>query len=365
MRPRPRERLLCRFGLGLPHNRVEQMQKHMQLPIPASTQSEVLREHAPAFEPVFAELERQGAQGDTLHSDDTYARVLSFMGERRVKLLQAGDFPNPERVGLFTTAILSLTTALPILLFYTGRKYAGENLATLLEARAEELEPPVLMCDGLESRNLPKGHAVVESNCLTHGRRNFVDQLVNFPNECRHVIDELRNVYRVDAHCKKACLSPAERLALHQRDSEPIMEGLKKRMQSELDEKRVEPNSGLGKAYKYMLKRWDKLTLFLRKAGAPIDNNVCERALKLAIRHRRNSLFYRSERGAEIGDMFMSLIYTAQLRGENPFAYLTAVLRNEKAAAATPTDWLPWTYRATLERLAEPRDASAPRANAA
>ncbi len=97
----------------------------------------------------------------------------------------------------------------------------------------------------------------------------------------------------------------------------------------------------------------DKLTLFLRRAGAPLDNNVCERALKMAIRHRRNSFFYRSERGAEIGDMFMSLIYTAELRGENPFEYLTAVLRNEKAVAENPADWMPWTYRATLARLAE------------
>ena len=102
-----------------------------------------------------------------------------------------------------------------------------------------------------------------------------------------------------------------------------------------------------------MLKRWDKLTLFLRRAGAPLDNNVCERALKMAIRHRRNSLFYRSERGAEIGDMFMSLIYTAELHGENPFEYLTAVLRNEKAVAENPANWMPWTYRATLARLAE------------
>ena len=73
----------------------------------------------------------------------------------------------------------------------------------------------------------------------------------------------------------------------------------------------------------------------------------------MAIRHRRSSLFYRSERGAEIGDLFMSLIYTAELRGENPFDYLTEVLRHEQAAAASPADWLPWTYRATLARLAE------------
>lgn len=344
---------LCRYGLGLPHNRIAHMQKHMKLPIPTSTQWDVIVDNAPAFEPVFGELERQGAQGDTMHNDDTYARVLAFMGERRAQLLRDGELPDPERVGLFTTAILSIAQEQPILLFYTGRKYAGENLASLLEARDDELEPPVLMCDGLESRNMPVGHAVTSANCLAHGRRNFVDQVVNFPRECQHVLEALRKVYRIEGACRKAHLSNDERLARHQRDSAPIMLALKNRMEEDLRDKRVEPNSGLGQAYKYMLKRWDKLTLFLRKPGAPLDNNACERALKMAIRHRRSSLFYRSERGAEIGDMMMSLIYTAELRGENPFEYLTAVLRNEKAVAARPAEWLPWTYRATLARMAE------------
>jgi hypothetical protein len=173
------------------------------------------------------------------------------------------------------------------------------------------------------------------------------------------VLEALREVYRIEGSCRKAPLSKEDRLMVHQRDSAPIMSALKLRMVEDLRDKRVEPNSGLGKAYNYMLKRWDKLTLFLRKAGAPIDNNACERALKMAIRHRRNSLFYRSERGAQTGDMFMSLIYTAELRGENPFHYLTAVLRNEKAAAAHPAEWLPWTYRATLASLAERTPVSA------
>ncbi len=349
---------LCRYGLGLPHHRLAALQKQMKLPVPASTQSEVLHEHASVFEPVFAELERQGAQGDLIHHDDTYMRVLAFMGDRRAKLLQQGELPTPERVGLFTTAILSLTNQEPALLFYTGRKYAGENLAALLEARDEELAPPTLMCDGLASRNVPVGHVVDESNCLTHARRNFVDQHVNFPHECRHVIEALRKVYRVDGACKKVRMSATERLAAHQQHSAPIMADLKASMEQELEHKRVEPNSGLGKAYNYVLKRWDKLTLFLHKPGVPLDNNVCEQALKMAIRHRRNSLFYRSERGAEVGDMLMSLIHTAQLRDENPFEYLAAVLHNEKAAANHPADWLPWTYRATLERLAAPRDAN-------
>ena len=345
---------LCRYSLGLPHHRLQGMQEHMKLPVPASTQWDLLRDHAPAFEPIFSEFERQAAQGEVIHNDDSYARLLAFMGERRAKLLQAAQFPDPERVGLFTTAIMSIHDEQPIALFYTGRKYAGENLADLLQARDKGSPPPVHMCDGLDSRNHPKGRVVLSSNCATHARRGFVDQVVNFPSECRYVLEQLREVYRIEARCKKERLTKEQRLASHQEHSAPIMQALKERLESDLRQKRVEPNSDLGRAYNYMLKRWEKLTLFLRVPGAPIDNNICERALKMAIRHRRNSLFYRSERGAEIGDMFMSLIHTAKLRGENPFDYLIAVLRNEKAAAENPADWLPWTYQATLARMVSP-----------
>jgi hypothetical protein len=127
---------------------------------------------------------------------------------------------------------------------------------------------------------------------------------------------------------------------------------------AQLDDKRVEPNSGLGDAFQYLLKRWDKLTLFLRVAGAPLENNICERALalKMAIRHRNNSLFYRSVRGARVGDIYMALIYTAELHRENPFEYLVALLVNAAAVAADPAAWLPWTFRAAL---AHPSPAAA------
>jgi transposase len=344
---------LCRYSLGLPHNRMEKLQRNMKLPVPASTQWDVIQDNAPAFEPIFAELERQAAQGEVVHNDDTKAGLLAFMGERRAKLLRDADFPDPERVGLFTTAIVSITNDKPIVLFYTGRKYAGENLAGLLEARDTDLEPPTLMSDGLDSRNMPAGHSVVASNCLVHARRGIVDQVINFPNECRHVLEQLRKVYIVEAKCKKARLSREERLALHQSESGPVMQELHKWMLAELEEKRVEPNSELGKAYRYMLKRWDKLTLFLHRPGVPLDNNICEQTLKMAIRHRRNSLFYRSERGAEIGDMFMALIHNAELRGENAFDYLTAALHNETAVAEAPADWMPWNYRETIARITQ------------
>ena len=93
-----------------------------------------------------------------------------------------------------------------------------------------------------------------------------------------------------------------------------------------------------------MLRHWEKLTLFLRQAGAPLDNNVCERALKKAILHRKNSLFYKTQNGARVGDLFMSLIYTCQLNEANPFDYLTQLQRHADQVAASPQLWMPWNY---------------------
>ncbi len=106
-----------------------------------------------------------------------------------------------------------------------------------------------------------------------------------------------------------------------------------------------------------MLKHWKKLTMFLRKPGAPLDNNLCERVLKKAILHRKNALFYKTERGARVGDLFMSLIHTAELSGSNAFDYLTELQRNAKELKESPGEWMPWNYRQRLEPRADTRES--------
>ena len=103
-----------------------------------------------------------------------------------------------------------------------------------------------------------------------------------------------------------------------------------------------------------MLKHWEKLTLFLRVPGAPLDNNICERALKKAILHRKNALFFKTANGAHVGDVFMSLIYTCELCGANPFDYLTELERHAGELAEDPQRWMPWNYRQTLDALTPP-----------
>jgi hypothetical protein len=201
------------------------------------------------------------------------------------------------------------------------------------------------MCDAL-SRNMPKDLRVIFANCLSHGRRRFVEVVRAFPEPVAYLLNALTLVYQVDAEAKEQQLSPPDRLVLHQQRSGPVMEELHRWLNEQLEQKKVEPNSSLGKAIRYMLRHWPELTLFLRQAGAPLDNNICERALKKAILHRKNSLFYRTRRGAFVGDLYMSLIYTCFLCAADPFDYLTQLLRNHEQAGRNPAQWMPWNYRA-------------------
>lgn len=349
--------VLC-HGTGVPHHRLEGLQEDLQTPVPASTQWEALAGAAELLRPVQGELVRQAAQATVLHNDDSRKPVLAFMGKRRALLVSRGELEDPERTGLFTSAIVALTQeGRRIALFFTGRRHAGENLAALLEHRAPGLPPPIHMGDALPCNN-PVGHVVIGGYCLAHGRRNFVDEAESFPAQCRHVLELIGRVFKVEETCRQEGLSHDERLRRHQRESAPVMDELEMWMRAEIEEKRVEPNSDLGKAINYLLKRWDGFTLFLRLPGAPLDNNICERALKMAIRHRNNSLFYRTQHGADIGDLYMSLIHTTKLCGENPVEYLTALQVHARAVAEAPAHWMPWNWRDTLAGLAGRRAES-------
>jgi hypothetical protein len=228
-------------------------------------------------------------------------------------------------------------------LYFTGWQHAGENLAAVLQQRAADLAPPIQMCDALSRNVCPESNTIL-AFCLAHGRREFVTVAPSFPEECRHVLEALGEVYGFDAAAKKLGLPPELRLVHHQTHSQPVMARLKSWLAEKLDGKLVEPNSGLGQAIGYMLKHWEPLTLFLRQAGAPLDNNRCEQALKMAILHRKNSLSYKTLNGAQTGDLFMSLIHTCRLNRINPFAYLLAIATHAEAVKLRPSDWLPWNY---------------------
>jgi transposase len=337
-----------KYGSGTPFYRLEQLEGQLGIPLPAATQWEVVEEAAELLKPARDELIRQAAQGEVVHNDDTSMRVLRLARE-----------PSDERTGVFTSGIVSTGQGWKIALYFTGTQHAGENIADVLQQRAQHASPPIQMCDAL-SRNVPKLTAGVEillANCLAHGRRQFVEVAANFPDECRYVLEMLGQVYGHDAEARERGLRPEERLQFHQQHSGPVMEQLHHWLEAQFAERKTEPNSGLGKAITYLLRHWKALTLFLRKAGTPLDNNIVERALKRVVLHRKNALFYRTLNGAQVGDLFMSLIHTCQLCGANSFDYLTELQRHAQKLATSPTEWMPWNYRQTLDRIVSLSDS--------
>jgi transposase len=344
---------LLKYGSGLPFNRLERLQGSLGLPLPAATQWDIVKHAGGRIEPTLEELIRQAAQGQVVHNDDTTMKVLALC-DSDAQPIGPEASSTPDRKGVFTSGIISELDGHRIALFFTGHRHAGENLAAVLKQRVSELDRPIQMCDAL-SRNMPKELQTIVANCLAHGRRQFVDVAANFPDECLYVLTILRDVYKNDAEAKSREMSPEQRLAFHKARSKPKTDELKAWLTAQIKERKVEPNSGLGEAITYMRKHWEKLTLFLRHPGAPLDNNVCEQALKKAILHRKNAYFDKTENGAHVGDLFMSLIHTCELNGVNPYDYLTELNKHADELSAHPTHWMPWTYRNTLDKQVAPK----------
>ena len=331
---------LLKYGNGFPFYRLQNLQDSIGIPLPASTQWDIVRDFYWHAYPAFDELIKQAAGAKVVHNDDTTMKILSMVNETQ----------DAKRKGIFTSGMIAVVDGHKIGLFFTGRNHAGENLADLLAKREADLGPPIQMCDAL-SRNVPKDFKTLLANCMSHGRRRFVDVYDNFPDECTHVLNVLGKVYKNDADAKTQNLSDDQRLELHQNLSGPLMKDLRAWFDEQFEEKKVEPNSGLGQAIKYMCKHWDALTLFLRVPGAPLDNNICERALKKAILNRKNALFYKTERGARVGDLYMSLIHTCELCSANPFDYLVALRENSSKVKYQPEQWMPWNYKQSASEI--------------
>lgn len=336
-----------RYLLGLPLYRIEAYQAMLGVPVPDATQWDQIEAVGDCAYKVFAQMEHEAAQGELIFHDDTAVRILALMQENLalVSAAQAHGLSTPkERTGMHTTALVVKVGEHTAILYYSSRRHAGENLQGLLDKRAAGLATPLAMSDALASNAMTNEAAVIRCHCLVHGRRKFSDLTEGFPRECQVVLEVISAVFDHEEQARQAQMSPEARLAYHQAQSRPLMDGLHRWLDTQIDEHLVEPNSSLGKAMVYMQNHWDTLTRFLHIPGAPLDNNIAERALKLFIRQRNNSLFYKSTHSAYIASVLTSLIATCVYAGVNAVEYLVALQEHRSEVWADPAAWLPWAY---------------------
>ena len=255
---------MLRYGSGMPFYRLEGLQASMNIPLPDATQWEIVSKALSAPKAAFNELIGEAAQAPLLHNDDTPAKIPTLIAER-TKAQAAGQTPKERAIN--TSGIVAvLEPDRKVVLFFTGHKHAGDNLADVLAHRAKELQAPIQMSDALAC-NFAGEFETIVSKCLAHGRRKIVDVAEHFPQACRYVIEVLAKVYTHDAHCRQEKMTPQQRLLYHQAHSAAPMQDLHQWMNVQSDKRLVEPNSALGGALRYLLNHWSGLTLFLRKAG--------------------------------------------------------------------------------------------------
>jgi transposase len=349
--PRARAVLaLGRYYLGLPWYRLEGYQTLVGVPVADATQWDQAELVGDCSYPIFKCLETMAAQGEVIFQDDTPHRILTLLEENqqaRARAQAQGKAKPEERTGIQTTALIVQIGDRRICLYYTGRRHAGENLAGLLLKREPARGKPLVMSDALASNNAVED-TLIRWHCLAHGRRKFSELDEAFPAESAVVVNALKEVFDHEEYTRAEQLTAQERLAYHQRESRPIMARLQQWLEHQTEQRLVEPNSSLGKAIAYLVDHWDTLTRFLHEPGAPIDNNLAERALKLAIRQRKNSLFYATEHSAYIASILTSVLATCVQAGVNALDYLVALQEHRQEVFADPRAWLPWNYEAAL-----------------
>lgn len=381
---------LAKYGAATPWERTARLQEMCGMPLPPTVQWERCEVLADALLPVYLALEQTAAQAETLGADDTKVRILAH--EKRRRELLAGHTNNTSRTNhtsntsntsninnanntdpsapatprqsanqkkaealraTNTTGIVTLTPP-AVTLVQSGPHHAGERMGALLKFRAPDAPPAKQMGDAL-SRNWSHEAEVEVAKCWAHARRKFVEIETRFPTACALVLAWIGQCYANEKATQG--MSASARLAYHQEKSQPVLDELQSWLAQQWDQQLVEPNSALGQALTYLENHWEGLTEFLRSANIALDNNATERALRGPVLLRKNALFFRTQHGADVGDIVQSVLQTCAQHGVNAWDYLLAVRRQPRAVRDNPAAWLPWVWHRSTATAALPRAA--------
>lgn len=327
---------------GMPFFHQQNLNALFGCPITASTICDQCEYLANDIRMAYQQSRYVAANALIFYIDDTHNRILEFTPKMKDKRNGKGKV---ERKGVYTSGLIAIMPdGKRIYLYETSVGHSGEHLDDILQLRDPELPPPIIVCDAL-SANRPTVIDCIINLCNSHGRRQFYDTESYHP-EVTQVLDDYGKIWVNNTKSKELGHTPAQRLAYHIEHSLPNMVRIKDWCESYLASEYVEEHGPLAKACRYFIKHYDELTQFCKIEGVPLDNNLMEAGLKLPIRTRKQSHFYKTEHGAAVASIIVSVIATAYQNGINAFHYLNALQRNKDKVKPELADWLPWAVPA-------------------
>lgn len=336
--------MINKYFMSVPFYRQDRLQTYLGIPLPSSTQWDIMYAYKPALKALYDALLQDAANGIGICYDDTSVTILESVKAK--KLAELGE---KKKHNCFTTGVVSVHEDYRIYLYMSDDRTAGRVAKDILQIRDKSLPPPLLMCDAIAANIPPEvsKDLYILCYCLVHARRQFYELPEGYDDLADTVIRLIGKIYDHEHDSKK--MEADARLAHHKEHSAPVMQELKQFLSAQQDQ--FEPNSVPGKAIAYILDRFTELSQFLKHPNAPLDTNIVERALKLVIQTRKSSMFYKSLSSAEFASQVQSALYSAAQNDVNPHQYMSAILKHQASVIENPKDWFPWCYQETLKQI--------------
>jgi transposase len=209
----------------------------------------------------------------------------------------------------------------------------------------------VLLADAYGGYNgVVVNNQMTRAGCWAHARRKFIDAEKTAPEIAREAVELIRALYTTEKEAHD--VSVAERLALRQERSRPVLAQLREKFLTWKEQ--LLPKHPMAEAVNYALGQWTELNVFCSDGAVPIDNNISEREMKRVVLNRKNSLFVGNERGGQTAAILASLTSTCRRHSVDPQLYFTQLLMNlPQTKLSQLSEWLPDQWKLRLaQRLA-------------
>jgi transposase len=327
--------LVAKYADHCPLYRQAEIYARAGVELDRSTLADWVGQSAGLLRPLVDAVGAHVMTADRVHADDTTVPVLD-PGRGTTKTGRLWCYVRDDRP--------FAGTAPPAVLYRYSPDRKGEHPRSHLAGFHG-----ILQADGYAGYGGLYERGVTEAACMAHCRRPFFR--LHESDGSPLALEALQRIAALYAIEDMVRGQPPElRLRVRQAQSAPLFANLRAWLEQTLT--RISGKTDLAGAIRYMLTRWDALTLVLRDGRACIDNNAAERAMRPIPLGRKNWLHAGSDAGGERAAAILSLTETAKLNMLDPEDYLRQVLeRIADHPVKRVHELLPWNLASVRARL--------------